>query len=48
MTGLPIRAWERFGVWHALGIAIYFMYGYRHSILRRGDEPVPIEKEKNE
>jgi len=45
MTGLPIRAWERFGIWLAIGIAIYFMYGYRHSTLRRGEKPVPIETE---
>ena len=34
MTGLPTTAWIRFGVWMAIGIAIYFAYGYRHSRLR--------------
>ena len=34
MTGLPIRAWERFGIWMAAGLALYFVYGYRHSKLR--------------
>src|SRR5512134_203908 len=34
MLGLPRAAWIRFGVWMALGIAIYFAYGFRHSRLR--------------
>ncbi|HEU4749342.1 MAG TPA: amino acid permease [Gemmatimonadaceae bacterium] len=36
MLGLPVRAWERFGIWLLIGIALYFVYGYRHSTLRRG------------
>jgi APA family basic amino acid/polyamine antiporter len=36
MTGLPWHAWERFGIWLAIGLAIYFLYGYRHSRLRVG------------
>ena len=28
MLGLPTTAWDRFGVWMALGVAIYFFYGY--------------------
>jgi len=35
MFGLPARAWERFGIWLLIGIAIYFAYGFRHSTLRR-------------
>jgi len=35
MFGLPARAWERFGIWLLIGIALYFAYGYRHSALRR-------------
>lgn len=35
MKGLPVTAWERFGVWLALGAVLYFAYGYRHSKLRR-------------
>ena len=35
MKGLPIKAWERFGIWLLIGIALYFVYGYRHSTLRR-------------
>jgi APA family basic amino acid/polyamine antiporter len=36
MWGLPKTAWERFGIWLAIGLALYFAYGYRHSTLRRG------------
>jgi APA family basic amino acid/polyamine antiporter len=34
MLGLPALAWARFGVWLALGLAIYFFYGRRRSTLR--------------
>ncbi|MEQ1909994.1 MAG: amino acid permease [Vicinamibacterales bacterium] len=34
MQGLPITAWERFGWWLLIGLAIYVLYGYRHSRLR--------------
>ena len=34
MKGLPLHAWERFGIWMALGMALYFAYGFRHSKLR--------------
>lgn len=33
---LPADTWIRLLVWTALGIAIYFLYGYRHSVLQRG------------
>ena len=35
MKGLPWHAWERFGIWLAIGLALYFVYGYRHSRLRQ-------------
>ena len=35
MIGLPTHAWERFGVWLAVGLLLYFVYGYRNSGLRR-------------
>jgi len=35
MAGLPTHAWERFGVWLSVGLLLYFLYGYRHSGLRR-------------
>jgi APA family basic amino acid/polyamine antiporter len=34
MAGLPRTAWIRFGVWMAIGVAIYFAYGFSHSRLR--------------
>jgi APA family basic amino acid/polyamine antiporter len=34
MYGLPAQAWERFGWWLAIGVAIYLSYGYRHSRVR--------------
>jgi APA family basic amino acid/polyamine antiporter len=35
MIQLPVVTWIRFGVWLVIGIAIYFLYGYRHSVLAR-------------
>jgi APA family basic amino acid/polyamine antiporter len=34
MQGLPRSAWERFGLWLAFGLAVYFLYCFRHSKLR--------------
>ena len=34
MYGLPPQAWERFVWWLVIGLAIYGLYGYRHSKLR--------------
>ncbi|MBA2606519.1 MAG: amino acid transporter, partial [Acidobacteria bacterium] len=33
MTELGITNWLRFGVWMLVGLAIYLLYGYRHSKL---------------
>jgi APA family basic amino acid/polyamine antiporter len=35
MAGLPPTAWERFGIWLAAGLVVYFAYGFRRSRLRR-------------
>lgn len=43
MYGLPPRAWTRFGVWLLIGLALYFVYGYRNSTLRRGLPPRTFE-----
>jgi len=36
LTHLPWPTWERFLVWLALGLLVYFGYGIRHSRLARG------------
>jgi APA family basic amino acid/polyamine antiporter len=43
MRGLPSIAWVRFGIWLLIGLALYFVYGYRNSTLRRGTGPVVLE-----
>jgi APA family basic amino acid/polyamine antiporter len=34
MKGLPTHAWERFGIWLAVGLVLYFVYGFQNSRLR--------------
>jgi basic amino acid/polyamine antiporter, APA family len=34
MMSLPWSTWERLILWMAIGVAFYFVYGYRHSRLR--------------
>jgi len=41
MRGLPRQAWERFGWWLAIGLVLYFSYGFRHSVLRRAKGGAP-------
>ena len=36
MRGLPPSAWKAFGIWLIIGLVLYFLYGYRHSVLRTG------------
>ena len=35
MYKLPRITWERFGIWLAIGLVIYFAYGARHSVARK-------------
>jgi APA family basic amino acid/polyamine antiporter len=34
MLGLPVHAWERFGIWLVIGLVLYFTYGFTYSKLR--------------
>lgn len=35
MFSLPVGNWWRLGGWLALGLAIYFFYGMKHSVMRK-------------
>lgn len=35
MASLPIESWERLAIWLALGLLIYFVYGKKHSVIRK-------------
>ena len=38
MSQLSIETWEMSGIWFALGLIIYFAYGYRHATHTSFDE----------
>ena len=35
MTSLPVSTWARLGIWTVIGLAIYFLYGKKHSTLNK-------------
>ena len=41
LSRLPVIAWERFLIWMALGLAVYFLYGRRHSRLAAETKDAP-------
>ncbi|WP_442754623.1 amino acid permease [Methylocystis sp. JAN1] len=44
LSRLPPIAWERFLIWMAVGLAIYFLYGRRHSRLALPPSSAPPSK----
>jgi basic amino acid/polyamine antiporter, APA family len=44
MASLPWSSWERLLIWMAIGIAVYFMYGFRHSKLRGTAAATPVPR----
>jgi APA family basic amino acid/polyamine antiporter len=45
MFSLLVETWIRFIAWLAIGLLIYFFYGVRHSLLRRGIDTGETENE---
>jgi APA family basic amino acid/polyamine antiporter len=48
MLSLPIITWLRFIIWMAVGIAIYFMYGYKHAQMQAAAVPYVSKDEMPE
>src|SRR5687767_2890558 len=43
MTELGWLNWWRFGIWLIVGLIVYFLYGYRHSVLHQREEAAEAE-----
>jgi APA family basic amino acid/polyamine antiporter len=41
MASLPWHTWERLIIWMVLGVIVYFLYGYRNSVLRTAGGRTP-------
>ena len=41
IAGLELSNWLRLVIWLAIGLVVYFSYGYRHSVLRLRGSPGP-------
>jgi len=49
MSSLPLEAWIRLAIWMGLGVAIYFLYGKKNSVLRNSGKTVtPVDPPKPE
>ena len=47
MINLIAFTWIRFGVWMAIGVAVYFAYGRRHALVgRRGSDGLRLTQEE--
>jgi APA family basic amino acid/polyamine antiporter len=44
MCSLPAENWLRLGVWFAVGMAIYFLYGRRHSVLGNARDMTSVSR----
>ncbi len=42
MLSLEWENWMRLFIWLGIGIAVYFLYGYRHSVLAKNKQPEKV------